>query len=146
MTRLSWRRMIRLLHPPLPPSTISKLSLFLILTVCRPLSLIGKRGGGRGGGRSQIIQQRESLVLYNTLNTLCNYVSYCTGIPFRLSLYIDPFVTHRKFLQPGSFYHLFVSSLSAFNLIVMVDLEGPLSYFSTSATYVNLFIIGLEIL
>jgi hypothetical protein len=103
--------MIWQLHPPLPPSTISKLSLFLILTVCRPLSLIGEGGGGRGGGRSQIIQQRGSLVLYNTLNTLCNYVYYCTGIPFRLSLYLDPFVTHRKFLQSGSFYHLFVSTL-----------------------------------
>ncbi len=48
------------------PSPVSKMSLLLSLTVCRPSSLlmIGER---EGGGRSQIIWRRESLVLYNPL-------------------------------------------------------------------------------
>jgi hypothetical protein len=35
--------------------------------------------GDKGGGRSQIIRRRESLVLYNTLNTLRFFVSKKTG-------------------------------------------------------------------
>jgi hypothetical protein len=54
-------------HPlPLPP--VSKLSLFLSLPVCR------RRWWGRGGERSQIIWQQESLVLYKSFNALCSVI------------------------------------------------------------------------
>ncbi len=72
--------MIWLLHPPLPFDHKQVVSLSHSYCVS-PVEPNRGEGGGRGGGRSQIIQQRGSLVLYNTLNTLCNYVSYCTGIP-----------------------------------------------------------------
>jgi hypothetical protein len=54
--------MILLLAHPLPPSPVSKLTLFLRLPVCRPSSLLTGEGG-RGWERSQIIRPRESLAL-----------------------------------------------------------------------------------
>ncbi len=56
---------------PTPSSqlSLSKLSLFLSLPVCRRSSLL--TGGGRGWGRSQIIWPQESLALYKSFNTLC---------------------------------------------------------------------------
>jgi hypothetical protein len=50
------------------PSTASKLSLFLSVSVCRrSSSLIGEGGGGR----SQFKRRRVSRVLYNPLKALC---------------------------------------------------------------------------
>ena len=46
------------------PSTASKLSLFLSLSVCRRSSCFDEREG-RGWTRSQIKRRRDSLVLYN---------------------------------------------------------------------------------
>jgi hypothetical protein len=51
MTKLSCSRMFRLHARPLPTSPVSKLSLFLSLTVCGRSSLLtgeGKGGGGHG--------------------------------------------------------------------------------------------------
>ncbi len=45
---LSCSRMIRLLAHPLPPSPVSKLSLFLSLPVCRRSSLLMGEGEGVG--------------------------------------------------------------------------------------------------
>jgi hypothetical protein len=61
-------------HALLPP--FSKLCLFLSLPVCCQSSLL-TREGERGWGRSQIIQGRESLVLYNPLTTLWLQCMYC---------------------------------------------------------------------
>jgi hypothetical protein len=47
-----------------PPTPVSKLSLFVSLSVCRRWSILTEEGGGWGWGRSQIIKLRESLVLY----------------------------------------------------------------------------------
>ncbi len=55
MTKLSRRHKIRLSAQPLPPSPVSKLSLFLSLPVCCRSSLL--RGGG---ARSQIIPPRKA--------------------------------------------------------------------------------------
>jgi hypothetical protein len=50
--------------------------------------LAGKREGGRGGGRRQMIGPRESLVLYNTVNTLwCDHYRSSSFI-FRCNLSI----------------------------------------------------------
>jgi hypothetical protein len=57
-------------------SPISKLSLFLSLPLCRRSSLLtGVWGEGR---RSQIIQQRESLLLYKSFTTLSPTVNCIT--------------------------------------------------------------------
>jgi hypothetical protein len=53
--------------PPLPP--VSKLSLFLSLTVCRRSSLLTGEGG-RGWAWSRIIWPHESLALCKYLNAL----------------------------------------------------------------------------
>jgi hypothetical protein len=50
-----------------PPPTVSKLSLFLSLPVCRRSSLLV---GELEGARSQIIWSRESLALCKSFNTL----------------------------------------------------------------------------
>ncbi len=47
------------------PSSVSWLSLFLRLAVCRQSSLLSKEGDGGGWARSRIKRPRESLVLYN---------------------------------------------------------------------------------
>jgi hypothetical protein len=63
--QLSCCRKIWLLPRPLPPSLgISKLSLLFSLPVCRRSSLL------MGEGRNQIIRRRESLVFYESFNTL----------------------------------------------------------------------------
>ncbi len=64
------------LHPrPLPPSPVSKLSLFLSLTVCRcRYCLLSVGGGGKGGGGrawSRIKPLQESLGIYKLFNPLC---------------------------------------------------------------------------
>ncbi len=53
---------------PFLPHSLSKLSLFLSLPVSPAWLLMEERG--RGWARSQIIRLRESLALYNSLNTL----------------------------------------------------------------------------
>ncbi len=77
-------------RPRLPPSPVSKLSLFLCLPVCRQSSSLTVREGGRGWGRSQIIQPRESLVLDKSRNTLRTGAKYkfmwwhrCKCLPWR---------------------------------------------------------------
>ncbi len=55
--------------PPLPPSPVRKLPLFLSLPMCRRSSLLMEEGG-TGWGRSQIIGLRESMVLYKSFKTL----------------------------------------------------------------------------
>jgi hypothetical protein len=40
----------------------------------------GKEGGGMGSGRSQIIQRRESLVLYKPFNTLWPKPSFSSNL------------------------------------------------------------------
>ncbi len=67
-TRLSHFRMIWLHFHPLPPSPVSKLSLFLSSYVS-PVQFTDRRWG-RGMERSKIIRWRESLVLYKIFNTL----------------------------------------------------------------------------
>jgi hypothetical protein len=54
-------------RPPPPYSPVIKLSLFLNRPVCRRSSLLR---GEEGWVRSQIIQPRESLLLYYSFNTL----------------------------------------------------------------------------
>ncbi len=61
-TRLSRSRMVRL------PPPVSKFSLFPSLPVC-PRSSLPQEGGGEAVGRSQIIRQRVSLLLYKSFNT-----------------------------------------------------------------------------
>ncbi len=51
-----------------PPSPVSKVTLFLSLSVCRRSSLLTEEGGG---GWSRIIRPQESLALHKTFNTLC---------------------------------------------------------------------------
>jgi hypothetical protein len=65
---LSYDLLICLLPPHLSPFLISKMSLFLSFLMYRPSRLPDGRGGR---GRSQIVRQRESLVLYNTITLLC---------------------------------------------------------------------------
>jgi hypothetical protein len=54
--------------PPLPQSTVSKLSLFLNRPVCHRSSLLTGDGGKR-----QILGRRESLVLYKSFCTLWGF-------------------------------------------------------------------------
>ena len=68
--RLSFGPTIWLLATLLPPSPVSKLSLFLSLFVCRRSSLMTGEGG------SQIIRRRECLVLYKSFNALWLACSY----------------------------------------------------------------------
>jgi hypothetical protein len=69
VARPSSIHMIRLLaHPFLPPSPVSRLSLFLSLPVCRRSSLL--TGEGKGVSEEQIIL-RESLALQLSFNSLC---------------------------------------------------------------------------
>ncbi len=56
-------------RPPPPPLSVSKLSLFLILPVCRRSSLL-TGGGGRGRVWSRIIRPQESLGLYKSFKPL----------------------------------------------------------------------------
>jgi hypothetical protein len=58
--------MIWLLTPPLSP-TLQSLALPATYSKTENERRLA---GGRGGGRSQIMRRPESLVLYNTLNTL----------------------------------------------------------------------------
>ncbi len=58
-------------------SSVSKVSVFFILPLCRRSSLLSKR---RGMGRSLVIRTRESLVLYTSFNTLwCGYSTTGSG-------------------------------------------------------------------
>jgi hypothetical protein len=58
----------RMAAPPPPPSPVSrKLSLFLILPVCRRSSLLA----GEEVGEKPNIRSRESLALYNSFYTPC---------------------------------------------------------------------------
>jgi hypothetical protein len=56
-----------------PPTSVSKLSLFLRLPVCRRSSLLTREGGGR----NKIIRRWESLVVHkpSNTNTLWTYTS-----------------------------------------------------------------------
>ncbi len=63
---LPWLLLSHNLAPPPPPHLINKLSLFQS-SCASPIELSDGRGGGV---RSQIIQWRESLVLYKSLNNL----------------------------------------------------------------------------
>jgi hypothetical protein len=57
-------------HVPPPPHQVVSLSHDAVFLQCRRSSLLTKEGGGGGWERSQIILQRESLVLYISINTL----------------------------------------------------------------------------
>ncbi len=78
---------------PFPPSTVSKLSLFLSLSVCCRPSLLREWGGWRGEARSQIVRPRESLDLYKEFYTL-----WC--VPCQLIL--DPILAVSPFLLSRS--------------------------------------------
>jgi hypothetical protein len=68
---LSRRRKIWLLpHLLFTPSSLSKLSLVLNLSVCRR-STDGIGGEGAALGSNQVTRQRGSLVLFKSLNILC---------------------------------------------------------------------------
>jgi hypothetical protein len=54
---------------PSPLTSVSFLFSFLLLPVCRGSSLLMGEGG-KGWGKSQIIQRCESLAFYKSLNTL----------------------------------------------------------------------------
>jgi hypothetical protein len=56
-------------HPFSPP--VNSCLLFLM----SPFELIDRRGGKGWWGRSQIIRQRESLVLYKSFNFLCSVIT-----------------------------------------------------------------------
>jgi hypothetical protein len=64
-----------LLLPPLLIPRPSKMSIYLNLPMYSPSNLLTGIVG-RGGRRSQIIRQRESLVLYNPLITVCYLIRY----------------------------------------------------------------------
>jgi hypothetical protein len=68
-TGLSCGCMNRLNTHRFSPSPVSKFSLFLSLPLCRRSSLLTVEIGGLGW--SQIIRQRESLVLYKSVDTIC---------------------------------------------------------------------------
>ncbi len=75
--------MIWLFAHSLPPSAVSKWSLFLSLPhVCRRSSLL--TGEGRmGWARSQIIRPRESLAIYKSFNILwSNIFMWVYGLPY----------------------------------------------------------------
>ncbi len=55
----------------LPPSSASKLSIFIGLPVCRRRRSSLLTGKGRGYARSQTIQPQECLTLYKSFSTLC---------------------------------------------------------------------------
>ncbi len=55
----------------LPPSSVSKLSVFLSLPVSRRSSLLPGEGGRWGRAWSQIIRPQDSLALNKSFNTLC---------------------------------------------------------------------------
>ncbi len=93
---------------PPPPSPVSKLSLFLSLSVCRPSTLLtGERGSG--WGRSQIIRgRRESLVLCKSFNTQV----------------LDPYISVLKMrnilhLQELSVLHILLPEYNSFFVVCM---------------------------
>jgi hypothetical protein len=57
--------MIRLLRLPLPPSPVSKLSLFLSLPVCCRSSLLTGEGGGRGA------ESYDRKKAWSSINNFC---------------------------------------------------------------------------
>ncbi len=82
--------MIRLHARTPPPPPVSKLAIDTSKTE-KERQLADRRGWGSGGGRSQIIRRRESMVLYNTINSLWDrplYIMFaerrCSGLNNRL--------------------------------------------------------------
>ncbi len=70
--------MIWLLPRPLPPPLPSVWSISDTQEQREEGQLADGRWGGRGWGRSQIIQPQESIVLYKSFNTLCTGYAACT--------------------------------------------------------------------
>ncbi len=56
--------------PPLHPTSVRKLSLFVSLPVCRRSTYWRERGEGGGGCESQIIRPQESLGLHKSFHPL----------------------------------------------------------------------------
>jgi hypothetical protein len=75
--RMEWfvedQAFLRFHARPPPPLPVSKLYLFISLSVCRRSSLLTGGGGGwkRGRAWSRIIRAQESLGFYKSFNPLC---------------------------------------------------------------------------
>jgi len=74
MTRLSYDLTIWLLSHPLPALSRQKVVSLSQSSCGTTVELTDGKGGKGGGGRSQLIQPRKSLLLYKTFKTLLIFV------------------------------------------------------------------------